>query len=219
VQVIEGRLDLVETFIRDEDLREDIVGFLKNTHDSQRIVQKFSLGRADADDLVALARTIEATSSILKRLQNANAAAFNHIISRVKAPMDLAHVILDSIDEEGVRRQQSEVAEVAMTLTGSVDSEEVNEAERAMEEVLEEVVESGSKGKRRGAGRRKRISRGIEKAVNRGAMLTEQEGDEAWVMKKTFVRLFFPSLSCCVLITHQCESYSSRRSPPSTSLA
>jgi DNA mismatch repair ATPase MutS len=183
IPLIDTRLDMVETFLHDEKLREDIVEFLKRTYDSQRIVQKFSLGRGDAEDLLALARTIKATDTILQRLEEAdNDAIFRDVLARMNVPLELAETIFDSIDEEGLRKQQNEVADVAATVTGAVDLEEAREAAKNIGEVMEDVSESGGAGKKRG--RRRRISRGIEKAVNRN-LLTEQDGDEAWTMKKT----------------------------------
>ncbi|KAF3223507.1 DNA mismatch repair ATPase msh1 [Orbilia oligospora] len=65
VKIINDRLNLVEHFIASPKLLEDIRYKLKLTHDSQRLVQKMSLGRGDADDLVSLARTIIQTQDIV----------------------------------------------------------------------------------------------------------------------------------------------------------
>ena len=60
MQVINERLDLVSIFIEDSELRENVTQLLKRSYDAQRLVQKFTLGRGDPDDLVCLSRAIEA---------------------------------------------------------------------------------------------------------------------------------------------------------------
>ncbi|KAK4692480.1 hypothetical protein P7C71_g4734, partial [Lecanoromycetidae sp. Uapishka_2] len=68
LQVINARLDLVSHLLHDRAFKEDIETLLRRTFDSQRLVQKFSMGRGDADDLVSLLRTIEATNAIASAL-------------------------------------------------------------------------------------------------------------------------------------------------------
>ncbi|KAF8246000.1 hypothetical protein K440DRAFT_586559 [Wilcoxina mikolae CBS 423.85] len=182
VATIEARLDLVETFLTDKSLREDIVALLKTTHDSQRIVQKFSLGRGDADDLVALARTIEATNSILQRLSNTQQKKFDAIIARLEVPLDLAETILKSIDEEGLRRQQHEVADVAANMGEPASPDEIRESDDVIDGLVGEVLEAGAGEKRE---RKRRISRGIQNAIAKGIATTEPDGEETWIMKKT----------------------------------
>ena len=69
LQVINARLDVVTLLLRYRALREEIMSLLRRSYDSQRLVQKFSLGRGDADDLISLLRTIEATSAIASLLE------------------------------------------------------------------------------------------------------------------------------------------------------
>ncbi|KLU82072.1 DNA mismatch repair protein mutS [Magnaporthiopsis poae ATCC 64411] len=69
--VIESRQDLVSRFLQDEDLREGIVLLLRRCHDSQRLVQRFALGRGGPDDMLDLAKTIKATQDIVTLLQEA----------------------------------------------------------------------------------------------------------------------------------------------------
>lgn len=69
LQVINARLDIVALFLRDRALGEDVTSLLRHSYDSERLVQKFSLGRGDADDLISLLRTIEATSGIASLLE------------------------------------------------------------------------------------------------------------------------------------------------------
>jgi DNA mismatch repair ATPase MutS len=170
----------VETFLNDEPLREDIVAFLKRTHDSQRIVQKISMGRGDPDDMVALAKTIVVTNEILERLREANHKVFAPVVARVNSPTELAERILNAIDEEGLMRHQIEAADVAATVSEPPTPQDVAEANKAAEELFEEVVEAGAGRKKN---RKKRISQGIENSLNR-AMMSESDSDDAWIMKK-----------------------------------
>lgn len=71
LRVIESRQDLVSRFLQDEDLREGIVLLLRRCHDSQRLVQRFALGRGGPDDMLDLAKTIKATQDIVTLLKEA----------------------------------------------------------------------------------------------------------------------------------------------------
>ena len=182
---------MVEAFRKDEALRQDIVTFLRGTHDSQRIVQKLSLGRGDADDLVALARTIEATGSIVQRLDKCPGSEFDSIVGKLVVPTELAATILDSIDEEGLRRQQQEVAEVASalgepsaTVSPSPADADADTEDGSDSGFLGEVMEIGGS-RRPSRSRRERINRGLRDTMARG--LSDSGADDTWIMKKTYV--------------------------------
>lgn len=121
LHIINARLDLVSHFRSDEALNGNIRNLLRRTYDSQRIVQKFSMGRGDAEDLISLLRTIEATlevASILEKyvsiLESADSSKENVHVSpksldelcrrlSLDGPRKLARRISDAIDEEGLR--------------------------------------------------------------------------------------------------------------------
>ena len=117
--MIEDRLDIVEFFYHDSALRDDIIALLQRTHDSQRLAQRFSIGRGSADDLLSLARTIDLTRSIQTRLSSeaADGSSLQRLLSRLHIPIKLAQTIISSIDEEGLILQQkieeSETAKLA----------------------------------------------------------------------------------------------------------
>ncbi|KAL9121129.1 MAG: hypothetical protein Q9187_002311 [Circinaria calcarea] len=139
--VINQRLDLVECFTQNVDLRADIVNLLRRTHDSQRLVQKFSLGRGDADDLISLLRTIVATQSIAEVLkQNIARAPFENESSNIchalgqafkqlalDGPGLLAARIQNTIDEDGLdarqREEENESAKLVSMAQGILQSE------------------------------------------------------------------------------------------------
>ncbi|OHW89856.1 domain V [Colletotrichum incanum] len=109
LDVIKFRQDLVARFIEEPDLRDAVVLLLRRSHDSQRLVQKFALGRGDPDDLVALANTIHATDNIQQLLAEATdeSNCLAHMTARLslKGPLRLARRIKEAIDEEGIVHQ------------------------------------------------------------------------------------------------------------------
>ncbi|KAM0376059.1 hypothetical protein ACHAPK_002846 [Fusarium culmorum] len=114
LELITGRQDLAALFIDDPNLSDSVVLLLRRSYDSQRLVQKFTLGRGDADDLLALASTIDATKEIVDLLKKANTASrkaispcLTSMISRINMtrPLKLAQRIRDAIDEEGIELQ------------------------------------------------------------------------------------------------------------------
>ena len=116
MQVINERLDLVSTFIEDAELRENVTQLLKRSYDAQRLVQKFTLGRGDPDDLICLSRAIEASKEVRRVLSTkendgADASAkysLRIMIDRLHldGPSKLADDILAAIDEEGLLQKQ-----------------------------------------------------------------------------------------------------------------
>jgi DNA mismatch repair ATPase MutS len=113
IDVITARQDLVAEFIESDDLRDTIIVLLRRSHDSQRLVQKFALGRGDADDLLGLANTIRATEDISDLLRQPprspqpQADCLSNLARRIdlKDPLKLAERITDAIDEEGIEHQ------------------------------------------------------------------------------------------------------------------
>ena len=116
MQVINERLDLVSTFIEDAELRENVTQLLKRSYDAQRLVQKFTLGRGDPDDLICLSRAIEASKEVRRVLSTkendgADASAkysLRIMIDRLHldGPSKLADDIVAAIDEEGLLQKQ-----------------------------------------------------------------------------------------------------------------
>lgn len=115
--VIQDRLDLISHFLVNPPLGEHIVTLLRRSFDSQRLVQKFSLGRGDADDLISLSRTIEVTDQISQSLSQfsqtydlqseakaAEVGCMKSILVQLNldGPRALANRIKEAIDEEGL---------------------------------------------------------------------------------------------------------------------
>ncbi|KAI9874712.1 MAG: DNA mismatch repair ATPase msh1 [Pleopsidium flavum] len=130
--IIQERLDLVTQFLVNPALRENIVLLLRRSFDSQRLVQKFSLARGDADDLVSLSQTIEVTEHIHETLSqfsksagppcqsnSTEPACLRSILRRLNldGPRTLAGRISEAIDEEGLlereRIEETDAVEMA----------------------------------------------------------------------------------------------------------
>ncbi|EED16166.1 DNA mismatch repair protein Msh1, putative [Talaromyces stipitatus ATCC 10500] len=148
LSVIQERLDLVTYFLQDEETRETIVSLLKRSYDSQRLVQKFTLGRGDPDDLICLSRAIEASREVYRVLSDrrnnstcridATRQSLEALIRRLRldGPVQLAEKILAAIDEEGLlqkhRIEDSQAAEVAGLAQDIVLSEALPEEAESM---------------------------------------------------------------------------------------
>ncbi|KAI5926836.1 muts domain V-domain-containing protein [Camillea tinctor] len=157
LETIRARQDLVEHFIQNEEMRDQIVLLLRRSADSQRLVQKFAIGRGDADDLVALANTIRATQDIVQLLTGSPfsnslqfdldslieeetgeivpeplAPCFEPLVSRIQleGPLSLASRIRVSIDEDSLYQQHEEEdneAKQLLNLAGDVVAAEADQ--------------------------------------------------------------------------------------------
>lgn len=138
LDVIRLRQDLVACFIVDETLRDGISLLLRRSHDSQRLVQKFALGRGDPDDLLDLASTIKATEDIVSLLLGAFSRSdaestttdkdcLKTMTERISlaSPLKLAQRIRSAIDEEGIVQQHQ------------LDDSEAGEMMALAQEILE----------------------------------------------------------------------------------
>ncbi|KAI0889960.1 muts domain V-domain-containing protein [Annulohypoxylon maeteangense] len=173
LETIKARQDLVEYFIQHPDLRDEIVLLLRRSHDSQRLVQKFALGRGDPDDLISLANTIQATQHIVSFLKAAKgqdaftidsndapeeeqqnstsgASCFTPLLSRIKLkePVTLATRIKNSIDEEGLvqqhRDEDSEASHLISLAEDVVASEGARGAESAIPKTTKKKKQAAS---------------------------------------------------------------------------
>ncbi|PYH94796.1 hypothetical protein BO71DRAFT_398622 [Aspergillus ellipticus CBS 707.79] len=116
ISVINERLDLVSAFIEDRELHDSVVQLMKRSYDAQRLVQKFTLGRGDPDDLICLSRAIEASKEIKRVLSSRKRRkagvqtkrSLATMIGRLHmdGPAILADKILAAIDEEGLLQKQ-----------------------------------------------------------------------------------------------------------------
>lgn len=172
IPTIEARLNTVEAFKNNDSLRTDLIAALDRSHDSQRILQKLSMGRGDTDDLIALAKTMEATAAIQDRLKQVNDnKTIAGLAKAFEIPTKLAKKILDAIDEEGLREKQrveeNEAAEIKELA-----------AEAALEEMKDEIEAAESETKTKKA---------TKWPSPRGVLYMKEENRERvepWVMQR-----------------------------------
>ena len=133
LSVINNRLDLVQE-LRDRDgVREDIQGLLRRTYDTSRLLQRFCIGKGDADDMLGLAKTIAVVQQISDLVHTECAVDSSqtepqmHEISCLEklferldltGPTKVAKSILSAIDEDGLsRKHQAEVEQATESET------------------------------------------------------------------------------------------------------
>lgn len=168
LSAINNRLDLVSEMLGNDILREDIVSLLRRTFDTLRLLQKFSIGRGDADDLLGLAKTIEIMEQVSDMLHD-------HIVSQqdrpfledkglpmeltflwdilerldLEQPTKLAKRILNAIDEDSLSQQheaeEAEAAEIAGLTEQTLTEEDPDvKLPRGVKVAAKKVAESGT---------------------------------------------------------------------------
>jgi DNA mismatch repair ATPase MutS len=111
---------------------------LQRVCDVQRIVQKFTMNKGDADDLISLAKTIRETADVRSTLETArnspstqqsrNALVLEQLLQmfQLDGPLELAQEIFRCIDEGGLaelhRQEENESAEVAASAVEAVQA-------------------------------------------------------------------------------------------------
>jgi DNA mismatch repair ATPase MutS len=186
--VINERLDLVSEFIEDEGSREHVVTLLQRSYDVQRLVQKFSLGRGDADDLICLSRAIEASRDIKTVLMEKNIStaepsrgntgsdshshgpcnSLRSMSNRIHmdGPVALSGRISLAIDEDGLLKQQR-----------IDDSSAANSAALAQEVVLSEGLPEDLEA----MPKKVRTKKGDKTSSTNDL---EQSDDDTWIMRR-----------------------------------
>ncbi|KAL8846284.1 MAG: hypothetical protein Q9221_008615 [Calogaya cf. arnoldii] len=176
--VINERLDLVSMLLLDAELREEIRRDLRCSSDCQRLVQRFSLGRGDADDLISLLKTIETTESIGNLLERATSfepleksglearRPLRRFLCRfsLESPRALASRISSAIDEEGLSKNHRK---------------EENESARYSSAAHDVLHSEGSAADFADMPRAVRV-----KAVQQSAAEQEMEEEDDWIMRK-----------------------------------
>lgn len=185
LEVINARLDLVSHLLKNPKLREDVTDRLRRSFDPQRLAQKFSVGRGDADDLISLLRTIEATNEIADLLQKdmlmphsssvpghvhpqrqSSLQRLNQRLS-LDGPNELAALIAASVDEDGL-----------------IESHRVEETENADVVLMaQEVLQT--KGSAEDQAAMSRVSR--SKLKRKAPTDQEAEEKDTWILRRRYV--------------------------------
>ena len=138
LSVINARLDLVSLLLNNKAFREDIINMLRRTYDSQRLVQRFSIGRGDADDLVSLLRTIEATNGIANTLKDHVSAPPVEVL--LDKDLDHNHQLRHSLETLSARLSLDGPKRLASLIAASVDEDGLMESHRIQETEDADIV-------------------------------------------------------------------------------
>ena len=182
LQTIQERLDLVSQLLENRALREDILNLLRRSYDSQRLVQKFSLGRGDADDLVSLLKTIEATNTI------ANLLGKHIAFSGLKSGDDIDdRKSLQSLHNLGSRLSLDGPNALASLISSSIDEDGLLESHRVEEStdtnlvsMAQEVLQNEGSAEDQAA--MSRVSR--SRVKQKTAVEQELEEQDSWVLRR-----------------------------------
>jgi DNA mismatch repair ATPase MutS len=171
---INGRLDLVSELLEHDQLREETMSALRRTTDVLRLLQRFAIGKGDADDLLALAKTIQIVNQIAGmmnvHMQSQKSAIdslppslpLRTLIDRLDldSPSKLATRILEAIDEEGLSQQH--MAEEAEAV--------------GVVELAEQVVEADEP--------KSKTAKSAKASAQKAAMISELNAGEFWIMRR-----------------------------------
>lgn len=138
LDVIKARLELVELFILDESLREEVKRYLKASGDAVRVLQRFSFGRGEVDDLLTITKAITATEKLRDLLQNHERAAT--LVKRMTVLTTLRKKISSSIDEEGLMQRNRENAETASRVMQEVMTAMTSGLERRRKAIERDII-------------------------------------------------------------------------------
>ncbi|KAF2674184.1 DNA mismatch repair protein Msh1 [Microthyrium microscopicum] len=136
LQEINHRLDLVSELLHNPNLRSNLVSLLRMTSDSWRLLQKFSFGRGDPDDLLGLARTIQVTTQITELLQR-------HILD--PEYVDSSPLVQASMQESVKklldRLETNDTNALAQLIFEAIDEEKVTEKQRMEDDEAANVIQ------------------------------------------------------------------------------
>ncbi|KAG9762293.1 muts domain V, partial [Aureobasidium melanogenum] len=172
---INGRLDLITELLEHDQLREETMSALRRTTDVLRLLQRFSIGKGDADDLLALAETIQIINQIVNMMNTQlpqhkgdvdsfpSSLSLRALVDRLDldGPSKLATRILEAIDEEGLSQQH--LAEEAEAVGVAELAEQIVEAE-------EPQVKPTKSGKA---------------SFRKAAVVAELNSGEFWIMRRS----------------------------------
>jgi len=100
VEAIERRLDVVDVFVRDTLLLEELRETLGAIRDIERTIVRINLGTANARDLVALRRSLETVPGLRALLQDVDLPLICEIRSALHGLPDLVGKIQEAIVDE-----------------------------------------------------------------------------------------------------------------------
>ena len=177
VETINARLDLVSAFRVNRGLREEVINFLRRTYDSQRLMQRFSMGRGDADDLLALLRTIEATTQLASVLIRESAV---ELTWHDNLPTDALNIL-------GARLSLDKPNALASSIAAAIDEDALVQSHRAEESSAEVVTLAEDVLQNEGSVEDLDAFSAVvpPKATLKASADTDSEETDTWIMRKT----------------------------------
>ncbi|KAK4499623.1 hypothetical protein PRZ48_010141 [Zasmidium cellare] len=182
--VINNRLELVQELLGFEDLRADIVELLKRTSDTYRLLQKFSIGRGDADDLLGLARTVDVMQQMADRLHE-------HILANQDRSMqdsqdDLYNPDLTFLWDVLERLDLEQPLKAAKNIQSAIDEDGLNQqhlveesAEAEAEQMSEEATTADATGQKS-----PKFSKRRSQQMQQEERGSEMKPEDIWIMRR-----------------------------------
>ncbi|WBW73675.1 mitochondrial MutS protein Msh1 [Schizosaccharomyces osmophilus] len=124
---INRRLDLVEVFIHQDQLRTDIRHLLKRSNDTHRILQRLLMRRGNAYDLLGLSNNFSIIKSIESLLTEANSKTLKPLLNAFHQHDALASLISEALNEGALVQKRDEEEKEAEDI--AAESTELSESE------------------------------------------------------------------------------------------
>ena len=99
IDEIQLRLDVVEEFIDQLIIKEEVKSLLKNVYDLERLIGRISYGNANARDLIALKNSLKVIPPLLVSLGTLKSKKLNEIVNQIDSVDEVTSLIEGSIDE------------------------------------------------------------------------------------------------------------------------
>ncbi|MCB0492017.1 MAG: DNA mismatch repair protein MutS [Cyclobacteriaceae bacterium] len=93
---VQERLDVVETFLQDDDLLEKIVGQLSHIADLERLISKVAVGRINPREMIQMKRSLQAALPIKDLLMGQKSVA----LKKLGDQLERCEFLLDKIEKE-----------------------------------------------------------------------------------------------------------------------
>lgn len=176
---INGRLELVDQLVTASTVRSDIVALLRRSSDTLRLLQKFSIGKGDADDLLALAKTMKVTREIFTTVERHLKASGprNPQFPGALDPLGLSEV-LQRFDLDGTSR-------LAKRINDAIDEDGLSQQHLVEESEAASITTfANSRVTELGDGDSDIIPKSHKFAKASTNMKPEDEGRDIWIMRK-----------------------------------
>jgi DNA mismatch repair ATPase MutS len=189
LSVINSRLDLVQELLYQEALREHVRAVLRKTSDTLRLLQRFTINKGDADDMLSLAGTIT-------QMQQISNVLHDHIVANqdrelgelpeepLKAPLTELTCLWDVLGRfdligplKVAKAIQSTIDEVSLSQQHAVEDEQA----LASEEMADEVIAADASDLKPPS-----LARRAAKAASRASSSDSSQGEQdIWTIRKT----------------------------------